>query len=407
MPCIAFTVRIIKKLQAPDPSGKQVIHWDDTLRGFGVLCSGVSNTKTFIAQRDLPGGKARRVTVGAVAEISLDVARKRAADILDDLRRGRDPKKKSAVGTLRETLEQYLAKRTDLRPPTIRLYRLSVERYLKDWIGKNLTEITSDMVEEMHSKIVKKIAEGGRYDGRISSNIAMRVFRLLWGFAKEREPELPDNPVKRLRRQWYKESRRKGIVRDEDKPKFFAAVQALPNKVAADYVTLLLFTGLRMKEAASLTWEDVDLQQRVIHIPAARTKNRKDFTLPMNDIVHDMFVARRRLGDAKYVFPSNSASGHIADPKFVLEKVAETCGVKVTLHDLRRTFVTVAASTPGLAPLQLKSLINHATHDVTEGYAVFTVEALREPAQKVADRLKELCGIQPIEGATRMSRARK
>ena len=65
MPRIRLTEKSIDKLKAPDPSKRQVPHWDTELRGFAVLCSGVSNAKTFIAQRDLPHGRTRRVTVGA------------------------------------------------------------------------------------------------------------------------------------------------------------------------------------------------------------------------------------------------------------------------------------------------------------------------------------------------------
>jgi hypothetical protein len=39
-------------------------------------------------------------------------------------------------------------------------------------------------------------------------------------------------------------------------------------------------------------------------------------------------------------------------------------------------------------------LVNHALGgDVTSGYIQLTVERLREPAQRVADRLKQLCSI--------------
>ena len=38
--------------------------------------------------------------------------------------------------------------------------------------------------------------------------------------------------------------------------------------------------------------------------------------------------------------------------------------------------------------------MNHAHgKDVTSGYVQLTAERLREPAQKVADRLKQLCGV--------------
>jgi hypothetical protein len=64
MPRVKLTEKTIAKMKAPDPSGRQVLHWDTELRGFAVLCSGVSNARTYIAQRDLPNGRARRVTVG-------------------------------------------------------------------------------------------------------------------------------------------------------------------------------------------------------------------------------------------------------------------------------------------------------------------------------------------------------
>jgi hypothetical protein len=45
--------------------------------------------------------------------------------------------------------------------------------------------------------------------------------------------------------------------------------------------------------------------------------------------------------------------------------------------------------------MALKVLVGHSLGDVTGGYVVMTVERLREPAQKVADRMKELCHIAP------------
>jgi len=55
--------------------------------------------------------------------------------------------------------------------------------------------------------------------------------------------------------------------------------------------------------------------------------------------------------------------------------------------------VTVAENTD-IGALALKALVNHSLgDDVTAGYVQMTVDRLRDPAQRVADRLKELCGI--------------
>jgi integrase len=180
-------------------------------------------------------------------------------------------------------------------------------------------------------------------------------------------------------------------------PAFYAAARALPNPVHRDYLTLLLFSGLRKTEAATLTWADIDFVERVISIPAARTKGKRKLDLPMTDIIHAMLVARRAIGDAEYVFPSISESGHIEEPRFPLASIAEATGIDITPHDLRRTYVTIAESCD-ISVLALKSLINHALPgDVTSGYVQMTAERLREPAQRVADKLKTLCGIKTVQ----------
>ena len=45
----------------------------------------------------------------------------------------------------------------------------------------------------------------------------------------------------------------------------------------------------------------------------------------------------------------------------------------------------------------MKSLVNHATgRDVTAGYVQMTVERLREPVQRVAEKIQMLCEITPV-----------
>ena len=197
--------------------------------------------------------------------------------------------------------------------------------------------------------------------------------------------------------------RRERLVRGDELPAFYAAVEVLPNQIARDYLKLLLFTGLRRNEAAGLRWDNVDFAARLIRLPASRTKAKRRLDLPMSDIVRDLLVARRAQGnDGGWVFPADSKSGHIEEPKFALAQIAEITGIAVSAHDLRRTFITVA-ELADISPMALKALVNHALGgDVTAGYVQITTERLREPAQRVADRLKELWGIEADAGVTRL-----
>ena len=93
MPTLKLTKTAVNRIPAPDPSGKQVIHWDVELNGFGVLATGNTTTKCYVAQRRLPDGRTRRVTVGAVGEYGkVEDARRKAGDLLTGLREGKDPK---------------------------------------------------------------------------------------------------------------------------------------------------------------------------------------------------------------------------------------------------------------------------------------------------------------------------
>ena len=67
-------------------------------------------------------------------------------------------------------------------------------------------------------------------------------------------------------------------------------------------------------------------------------------------------------------------------------------------HDLRRTFASIAADTPDVSWLALKVMLNHTTRgDVTAGYVQMSTEQLRAAVQRVADKMLELCDVQPLE----------
>jgi integrase len=417
MPNIKLTERTIERLPAPNPSGKQVLYWDKDLRGFGVLVSGTTSAKTFIAQRRLPDGRQRRVTIEATNALPLDKARSEAETLLHDLRLGNDPKAaRRGAATLQKTLDDFLASRKTLREKSRADYRKAIERYLSDWMPLLIREISSDMVERRHAAIQAGIAK--REDerpkkidaenaihrtGNATANGVMVALRVLWYWAAERDPGMAglQNPVRRLRQAWFPVERRTRRLTTEQLPVFYAAVDALENRTARDYLLLLLFTGLRRSEAASLRWNDIDLPGKVIHLRAQRTKTGRKLDLPMSDFVHDLIVARRALGrDTEFVFAANGRNGYITEPKFPLAQVMKQTGIHVSAHDLRRTFIGVAEALD-MSVYALKGLVNHsAGKDVTAGYLDFTTERLRGPAQRVADRLKQLCRIVEPSGKT-------
>jgi integrase len=403
MPRVKLTELAIHKLRAPHPDGKQTVYWDLNLRGFGVQCSGISNAKAFVVQAD-HNGKTKRATVGRTAEMTLIEARQSALAVLADLRKGISPgSKPDNAATLRAMLESYLQARRDLRPASIRVYR-QVERTLAPWMDWPLREITPDMVERRHREIAKQIGgDDSIYSGESTANSALRVLRILWNFAADRILDLPPNPVRRLRKQWFAEPRRTRMIPAARMPDFYQAVCGLDNETVRDFLLLLIFTGLRKGEASSLRWDDIDLDNRTMTLGAVRTKSKRALQLPLSDFVHAMLKARQASATSEFVFPAVSKSGYISDLHVPQRIIAEQTGIMFSAHDLRRGFATVAEGLD-ISMTTLKALLNHApSADVTTGYIVLDVERLRRPMARIAKRLEELCGISaPVDNVARL-----
>jgi integrase len=409
MASVKLTKRGVERLEAPHPSGRQQLVWDSELKGLAVLLSGKSASKSYVVQHRLANGLTRRVTLAPCNVIDLDGARQLARKVLAEFYTGADPKAERRKlarrgATLRSTLDAYLAARKDLKPKSVGDYRAVVERHLASWLDLPLREISPEMVESRHREIKCAIERrGGTATGAAAANAVFRTFRLLWNYGQELDPELPPNPTRRLRRAWYKVAPRTRMVMPEDLARFYAAVDALPNRIAGDYIKLLLFSGLRRREAGALRWSEVDFVSRVIRLPADKTKAGRKLDLPMSSFVRDLLIARRALGDdGGFVFGSDGKTGHISGPGRALGEVAKATGIAVSPHDLRRSFVTIAESAD-ISYLSLKALVNHSIGgDITADYAGLTVERLREPAQRVCDRLMALCGIAAPEGVARL-----
>ena len=97
-------------------------------------------------------------------------------------------------------------------------------------------------------------------------------------------------------------------------------------------------------------------------------------------------------GAHRWVFPSTGTSGHAVELQHLYRRISPAAGTKFWFHGLRNVFITVAERELMLPRSLTKRLVNHARgSDITESYAAnWSVDQLREPAQRIADRIDEL-----------------
>lgn len=382
----------------PYPESGQVFYRDTELKGFGVRVG--TGSKVYIAEGKVDG-KTVRVTIGRHGVFTAEQARQEARAILGQIAKGINPNdaakaKRAKSVSLEDVYQDYRKARKSLKPITLRDYDRIVNTYLSDWKAKPLSQISKDMIERKHREI------GGRSPAQ--ANLTMRFVRALFNFAigqyedSEGNPIIPDNPIKRLSqtRSWYRVDRRNTVIKAHELPAWLKAVNNLSNdqigrnrEMIRDYLLLMLFTGLRREEGASLQWEHVDLKARTLTIPDP--KNRQPHVLPLTDFLIELLKRRKKeVGkDSPYVFPGEGVKGYLNEPRKQMQRVTQESDVNFTLHDLRRTFITIAESLD-ISAYALKRLANHKmASDVTAGYIISDVERLREPMNRISQFLLE------------------
>ena len=186
MATIKLTERNVTALAAPTASGKQVLYWDEEQKGFGVLCSGVSDAKTFVAQTRIHDSRLKagdHRPLRATGSRSRKETVEEGQEVLAMMDLGQDPKGARARLTLKEALEALLDGRSKLLGPTaLRAIAALGEKYLIDWLEKPLGEITREMVEKKHAEIAADGAGSQKRRGEKrprSGNAEAAAFRML------------------------------------------------------------------------------------------------------------------------------------------------------------------------------------------------------------------------------------
>lgn len=393
-----ITKSFVDKVEIPtklkEGRTEQKRYYDDKLKGFGLRVTS-GGTRAFFAEKAV-NGTLKRITIGQYPAITAEQARKEAQVLLGKMVIGVDPvaekkAKKMKSTTLRRAFEDYQEARKSLKATTVKDYERVLHQVMPDWLDKPLTSITRDMIAKRHATHGEKHSEA-------RSNLAMRLLRAIFNFAIDEyqtadgKEIISENPVKRLShaRSWYRIEKRQGVIKNHQLADWYKGLMRLSEfyspDVASmwqDYFLLVVMSGIRRNEANSLAWCHVDFAAKTFTLHD--TKNRDDHTVVMSDFIHDIFLRRRAATKGAYVFPADSKSGHIVEPRKAMLKVIELSGIPFTIHDGRRTFITIAESLD-IPAYALKRLMNHRmSNDVTAGYIIADVERLRKPMQLITD----------------------
>jgi len=387
-----FTKAAVERLPTPERRS----YYRDTKEPRLGLYVTEKGHKSFFAMVTI-GGKSRRIPVGRFPDTSVPLARVKAAETASEVAKGVDPVQAkrdttAASLTLSEVLETYLEER-ELKDSTRTDYRKALGETFGQWLERPMAKLDE-------ATVLRLYRERGKTSKARADNAA-RVMRALFNFARGRYKRadgtslFANNPTDILNetKVRFRIQRRRTAITAHGLPGWWDAVHGLANHTARDYLVFLLMCGTRREETARLQWHNVNLHAGTFHI--ASPKNGIAVTLPLPRYLVDLLAEREQ--KEGWVFPGppkeDGTIGYLTDPRKSIARVRRESGVAFTLHDLRRTFTSIANGLD-ISVYTVKALLNHRLNqsDVTAGYDVPDMDRLKRASARIEDRILRLVG---------------
>lgn len=158
----------------------------------------------------------------------------------------------------------------------------------------------------------------------------------------------------------------------------------------------LYYTGWRLNEALTLTWDMVDVDNGIITLPPGMTKNKvgRHYYMPNNvsEMIRDLWSVhvskvRSDIQVPKYVFTNRDYTDRIKDLRGAWKNSCERAGLQGKLiHDFRRTAARnyVRAGVPQRVA---QELLGHQTASIFSRYNIVSDADMKTAAKKVTEYL--------------------
>jgi len=153
-----------------------------------------------------------------------------------------------------------------------------------------------------------------------------------------------------------------------------------------DFIVILLDTGARHTEMATLVWQRVDVKERTITLWRPKVKNES--ILYMTDRVYEILTRRIRQRVGEFVFTNRSgeARGYVAS---TFRRAFGRAGLSdCSVHTLRHTHATRLIQN-GLSLYEVKEILGHADIRTTMRYAHIEQRTVSVKAREVINRLNK------------------
>ena len=353
--------------------------WDTLVKGFGARRQ---TQDAFYLLRYRINGAQKFISIGRHGSPwTPDSARTEAKRLLGLVVTKTDPRQERVrkAETFWGEVQLYLdRKRAGMKPRAFE----EIERHLRVH-AKPLHDL--GLAEIDRRTIALRLAEIEQSSGPVARNRVRSSLSAFFNFAV-REGLIENNPVTGTGKA-EEGTGRDRVLSEAELAKLW---RALDEDQFSDIVRLLILTGQRREEIGGLRWSEID--QGSIVLPPARTKNRREHTLPLSPMALAIIERQphREGRDLIFGYGQGPFSGW-SDAKADLDAKVKLKAWR--LHDLRRSMATHLAEL-GVQPHIIEAILNHYSGHRAGVHGVYNRSryetAMREALQMWGDHVDTL-----------------
>ena len=342
MPALSFnfTKPALQNLKIPQSNsnakGGVYDTYRDTKEKGLILVVSNGGSKTFYLYSKI-SGKPQRHKLGKFPEMSVEKARSEARIARGEIAKGKNPQEEK--NRIKNDMifgdffnEHFMKRYSEPFKKSSKFDRDQFRLHLGPIKNKKLLHITRGDIEKLHSDI-------GTRSGKYAANHVLELVKVVFNKAIEWGWE-GQNPTALVRK--FKKKSRERFLLPEELPRFFAALEQDSNEDMQDFFCLSLFTGARKSNVMAMRWQDISFEQETWRIE--ETKNGEAVTVNLVSEAINLLKCRQKSKQSEWVFPAESKSGHIQDPKAAWRRIL----MRTELHQLIKRIEDIKCDQPDL-----------------------------------------------------------
>lgn len=339
----------VKAIRPPDAG--QAEHPDDLVTGLRLRV-GAGGRKAWIV-RTRAGGKPINKTLGSYPVMPLATAREQARKLLLDIQTSGAPRPKR---TFAELVDHWVENDARDNNKSWELQKRQAEIHvLPKWGTREIDSIKRGDVRDLLDSI----------EGVVAPNRVHALVRRLFRHALGRDwiEHSPAEAIEKPRG----ESVRDRYLEMPDVARIYRTADLLGYPYGG-YLKMLLLTGQRRTEVASMRWQDVDLDAATWTMGSADTKAARAQLVPLSPQAVAILRAAPMIGEYVWTTDGRSHVQNYTKAKLKLDQflAGHEAGPLDSwrLHDLRRTVATHMVRL-GVSETVVGRVLNHALQGVT------------------------------------------